>query len=164
MKIPRPTDSTKPLKDPREAPDFRAQFYPTANGKPAPPLGAQERHDRIVLEFLAAYYLINQSHERLQNIRAQAPSEERQLQERAALQDLEVTLRNRDALEDLYVPSGIIAEPVMKEGSAVDVRFTFGDVTSAGQRRNLSRFSSAYITIAVPKLGKVKGRKPTRKR
>jgi len=154
----------KPLMDPREAPDFRDGFYPTANGKPAPAPGASEPHDRLALEFLAAYYEINCGYARLLEVRAEAPSENRQHRERAALQEIETTLRNRDALEDFYAPYGIIAEPVMKEGSAVDVRFTFGDVNSAGQRRNQPRFSSAYITIAAPQRGKIKGRKPTRKR
>ena len=146
------------MMDPREAPDFLAAFYPTANGKPAPPPGASEPHDRLALEFLAAYYTINRGYARLLEIRAEAPSENRQHRERAALQEIETALRNRDALEDSYAPYGIIAEPIMKEGSAVDVRFTFGDVNSAGQRRNQPRFSSAFITIPLPRGVKTKGR------
>jgi hypothetical protein len=135
--------------DPREAPDFRAGLYPTANAKPAPPPGATEPHDQLMLEFLAAYWEINRAHARLLEVRAQAPSET-QPQERAALQQIETALRHRDALEDFYAPYGIIAEPIMKDGSAMDIRFTFGDTDSAGQKRNQPRFSSAFITIPLP--------------
>jgi hypothetical protein len=38
----------------------------------------------------------------------------------------------------------------MQEGRAVDVRLTFGNVDSAGQKRNQPRFSSAFITIPLP--------------
>ena len=163
MSIPRRPDSIGPLTDPREAPGFRADFYPTANGKAPPPPGSPDPHDRLVLDFLSAYYQINRGYARLLEIRAEAPSEERQQRERVALQEIETTLRTRDALEDFYAPCGIIAEPVMKEGSAVDVRFTFGDVDSTGQKRNQPRFSSTFITIPRPQGVKVKGSKPPRK-
>ena len=150
MNIPRRPDTIAPLTDPRVTPDFRAEFYPTANGKPAPPPGASEPHDRLTLEFLAAYWEINRAYAHLLEVRAEAPSEKRQQQERAALQEIETALRNRDALEDFYAPYGIIAEPAMKEGYATDIRFTFGDVDSAGQKRNQPRYSSAFITIPLP--------------
>jgi hypothetical protein len=158
MSIPRPPD--RPMLDPREAPDFHAEFHPTANGKPAPLPGASEPHDRLALDFLAAYYEINRGYAHLLAIRAERPSERRPDRERAALQAIEIALRNRDELEDFYAPYGIIAEPVLQEGIAVDVRFTFGDVDSAGHKRNQPHFSSTFITIPLPPGVKLNGRKP----
>ncbi len=138
------------LPDPRASADFRAEFYPTANGSPVPPIAPAESNDRIAREFLAAYYEINCRYAGLLEVRAEPLSEDGNYRERAILQEIETALRKRDALEDQYAPLGIIAEPVMKEGRTIDVRFTFGNVDLEGRRRNQPRFSSAVITIPMP--------------
>jgi len=140
----------RPLPDPRESADFRSAYFPTANGHPAPPADVAEFNPRMTLEFLAAYYEINCLADRLMQVRAEPPSEARQQRERATLQAIDTALRRRDALEDRFAPHGIIAEPVMQNGYAVDIRFTFGNVTGTGQTRNTPRFSSAFITIPLP--------------
>jgi hypothetical protein len=138
------------LPDPRKAPDFHADFYPTANGKATPPARSTDANHKLVLEFLAAYYEINRRYARLSRIRAQRPSANRQRRERESLTEIEAALRHRDELEDRYTPHGLVAEPVMKNGFAVDLQFTFGNVDSEGRARNQARFSSATIQIALP--------------
>jgi hypothetical protein len=150
MSIPCKPDTMAPLADPRERPEFRAEFYPSAGGQLPPEPGAPDPHDRVKLEFLGAYYAINRAQDHLAGVRTQVPGESRKQLERAALEQVECALRDRDALEDFYAPYGIIAEPVMQEGRAVDVRFTFGDVDAEGRKRNQPRFSSAFINIPLP--------------
>src|SRR5215212_4009829 len=90
----------KNFEDPRHCADFLPQFYPTANGSDAPPVESSGQNDRIVLEFLAAYYLLNCQYSRLLEVRKQPASPERNDAERKCLQDVERVLIIRDALED----------------------------------------------------------------
>src|SRR5580765_8509775 len=122
------TDMQSGFEDPRSRSGFLPQFYPTANGKNAPPAGATERNDRIILEFLAAYYDLNSHYSRLLETRKNPESPELSKAERKRLQAIEKGLILRDSLEDRYAPFGVIAEPVVHAGFTVDVKFSFGNV------------------------------------
>src|SRR5438093_8024660 len=95
------------FEDPRSRSDFRREYYPKANGRDAPPEDSPERNDRIMLEFLAAYYRLNCEYDRLGDVRKKPASEERAQQEREQLQAIEKVLIVRDGLEDRYAPLGV---------------------------------------------------------
>jgi len=63
--------------DPRRCADFLPQFYPSANGKEAPSADGTDQNDRIVLEFLAAYYRLNREYYRFLEVRRLPASAQR---------------------------------------------------------------------------------------
>lgn len=137
--------------DPRKATDFNPRWYPKADGRDAPACDSTDPHDRIRLQFLAAYYELNRSYARLMQLRRAAPKKPGtpQAGEAAALKQIEAILRRRDALEDRYACLGVIAEPVMQKGFTVDVTFSFGTERRATDIQG-GGYSSAYITIPLP--------------
>jgi hypothetical protein len=143
--------STAPLmmEDPRSRPDFMARYYPLANGKKAPALCCEEQNDRIMLEFLAAYYFLNCAHAKLVEIRAAASSTPSDA-ERAYLPEVDKLLIFRDELEDRYAPRGVLAQPVIKDGFTLDVRFSFGNADSRGRPRTDLFRLTAHIPIPLP--------------
>jgi hypothetical protein len=137
--------------DPRSRSGFLSHYYPSANGKPAPPADSTERNDLIMLEFLAAYYEINREYARLLEVRKEPESPERSAAERERLQAIESVLILRDGLEDRYAPFGVIAEPVVKDGFTVDLKVSFGNVNAAGKLRSELYTITAYVPIPWPK-------------
>jgi len=137
------------LEDPRSRPEFLSHYYPSANGKDPPAVNAAGRNEQIMLEFLAVYYRLNCAYARLCEVRKTA-SPERSQQERECMQAIEKVLILRDALEDRYAPYGVIAEPVAREGFAVDVEFSFGSVDAAGRPRSELYTITAYVPIPLP--------------
>src|SRR5215467_3454687 len=99
------------FEDPRARSDFRAKYYPTANGREAPPVDASGRNQRVILEFLAAYYQLNSPYATLLQVRKKPKSPRRTSTEAEHLQAIEKVLIARDRLEDRYAPCGVIAEP-----------------------------------------------------
>ena len=137
--------------DPRSRSGFLPQFYPSANGKAAPPVDAAEQNDRITLEFLAAYYEINREYERLLEVRKIPDSRQRSEAERERFQAIEKVLIVRDGLEDQYAPFGVIAEPVVRDGFTVDLRVSFGNVDAAGRQRSDLYTITTFVPIPMPK-------------
>ena len=150
MKTPPQSKSSGSFEDPRNSRDFVARLYPKTNGGEAPSADAPGLNDRLVLQFLAAYYQINSRYTRLRKVREQKASVRRDQREREALQAIEVALRHRDALEDRYAPYGVIAEAVVKDGFAVDVKFSFGNTDAAGRLRSDLYKITAYVPIPMP--------------
>jgi hypothetical protein len=141
------------VRDPRGAAGFHQGWYPSANGGEAPAAGARDRNERIQIEFLAVYYELNVGYAALLEVRAARSGEGRCGAERRQLRGIERGLRRRDALEDHYAPLGVVAEPVMREGFAVDVRFTFGNVDASGRLRTEGYVTSAYVALPVRRHG-----------
>jgi hypothetical protein len=137
------------FEDPRRSHDFLPQYYPKANGKDAP-IDAVERNDRLVLEFLAAYYDLNCEYARLLHVRAEPASIKRQEAERKSLQAVERLLIVRDRLEDKYAPFGVIADPFVEDGFTVNLIFSFGNVDAAGRRRSEEYTITARVPIPLP--------------
>ena len=107
-------------------------------------------NERVVREFLGAYYDIDVRATELRRVREARGFRRVNSDERAALQALEAALRCRDELEDRHAPRGVVAEPVLREGITVDVRFTFGHINAAGKPRLHKIVSSAFISIPLP--------------
>jgi len=124
-------------------------LYPTADGEPGPARNSKDRNARVKAEFLAAYHSLNCCYGDLLEIRRKQINDPAR-DERAALRKIETALRLRDQLEDRYAPYGVIAEPIMEHGFAVDVKFSFGSVRSMAQRNAQVFSSSAYISIPQP--------------
>jgi hypothetical protein len=145
-------DTNQPTgsEDPRRRIDFQPQHYPRANGQGAPPLDATGQNDRITLAFLAAYYDLNCAYSRLLEVRNRPDSPERSVAEREQLQAIEKVLILRDACEDRYAPFGVIAEPVVQRGFAVDMKLSFGNVDAAGGPRSDLYTVTAYVPIPLP--------------
>jgi hypothetical protein len=139
-----------PINDPRGQPGFQSAHYPKANGKEPPPANAEDRNDRIVLEFLSVYYALNREQAKLRDVRNNAASPQQTAAERERLQAIEKVLIQRDGLENKYAPLGIIAEPVVENGFTVDIKFTFGSVNAAGRLRGVPMTSSSTIPIRLP--------------
>jgi len=137
--------------DPRSRDGYLPQYYPTANGRHAPPADAAERNDRITLDFLAAYYELNREYARLREVRQQPDSPERNEADRERLQAIEKVLILRDGLEDRYAPLGVIAEPVVKDGFTVDLKVSFGNVDAAGRQRSDLYTITTFVPIPLPK-------------
>jgi len=142
--------------DPRHGEGFRPEFYPTANGKPAPALDAVRQNERIVLELLAAYYHLNCEYSRLLDVRKRVASSDRVEAERKCLQELEKVLIVRDGLEDRYAPFGVIAEPKVRGGFTADLKISFGNLDAAGRRRSDLYTLTAYLPIPLPAGTKLK--------
>ncbi|MCI0746448.1 MAG: hypothetical protein L0Y58_13680 [Verrucomicrobia subdivision 3 bacterium] len=138
------------LEDPRARPDFRPEHFPTANGKSAPSPDGRGPNDQKILEFLSVYYRLNCEHAKLLESRGMADSAGGPQTERERMQAIERILVIRDGLEDQYAPMGTIAEPVVRGGFTVDVKFTFGNVNRAGRLRGAAMVSSATIPIRLP--------------
>jgi hypothetical protein len=149
MTTPRQPKGTGSFQDPRSSQDFRPRLYPKANGGEAPPADSPDANDRLVLQFLAAYYEINCRYASLREVREQKGSVHDDQREREALQAIEVSLQHRDALEDRYAPHGVIAEPVVKAGFAVDVKFSFGNADATGRPRSDLYKITAYVPIPI---------------
>ena len=132
--------------DPRDRRDFCERFYPKANGRMAPASYAKGRNERTVLEFLAAYYDLNCAYHGVLEARKTGDA----AAEREQLRAMEQVLIVRDALEDRYAPLGVIAETVVHDGFAVDVRFSFGDVDAAGRRRTDRYRLAAFLPVPLP--------------
>jgi hypothetical protein len=145
-----PNNMQSNFEDPRGCADFLPQFYPTANAKDAPPADSPGQNERIVLEFLAAYYHLNCQYSRLLEVRKEPASPERKEAERKCLQDVEKVLIVRDALEDRYAPLGIIADPAVQDGFTADLKISFGNVDAAGRRREDHYTLTAYVPIPMP--------------
>jgi hypothetical protein len=146
-----PQNTQSHFADPRRDGDFVPEYYPRANGQEAPPLDATEQNDRIVLEFLAAYYHLNCEYSRLLELRKEANSAERSQAERKSLQAIEKVLIVRDALEDRCAPLGVIAEPVVKDGFTTNLKISFGNVDAEGRNRSDLYTLTAYVPVPLPK-------------
>jgi hypothetical protein len=157
--IPSPETSFPIGLDPRRLPGFVASLFPLANGAP-PSASADPRNDEVVMAFLLAYYEINLRWKALRAVRDRAGERDVLQEERAALQAIEAALRQRDELEDRYAPYGIIAEPIMEDGFARDIQFTFGSVNAAGRFRAEPIVSSATLSFQVPEKRRRSGVKP----
>jgi hypothetical protein len=138
------------VEDPRGRGDFRPEFYPKANGGDDPPPEATSRNDRIRIEFRAVYYRLNCEYARLQEARASAESSGRAKMESECLRAIEKILILRDGLEDHHAAFGVICEPVVTNGYAMDLKFTFGDVTATGRLRSVPLESSGAVAIRLP--------------
>lgn len=138
--------------DPRKARDFNPDWYPKADGGAPPACDASERQDRIRLQFLAVYYQLNQSYADLLAVRGkrQRGATDRKANEPAALRKIEKLLCERDALEDEFAAYGIIAEPVLKKGFTIDVKFHFGTAPPRANDLQGMFYSSTFITIPLP--------------
>lgn len=145
--------------DPRLSPGFVAPLFPSANGAP-PSASADPRNDEVVMAFLAAYYELNVRWMELRSVRGRAGEPGFPQDERKALQAIEAALRQRDELEDRYAPYGIIAEPIMEDGMARDLQFTFGSVNLAGRFRAQPIVSTANLSFQVPDKNRRPGMKP----
>jgi hypothetical protein len=158
--LPVPEHSLASSPDPRTCPGFLPILFPLANGGPPPTTSADPRNDQIVMAFLAAYYEINVRWMELRAVRSCLETPERGQQERAALQAIESALCQRDELEDRWAPHGIIAEPIMEDGIARDILFTFGSVNAAGRFRAQPIVSAANLSFQVPEKSRRHGLKP----
>jgi hypothetical protein len=148
-----------PIVDPRVHPDFIPSLFPLANGA-APVASADPRNDQVVLAFLAAYYELNVRWNELRELRSRPDQPDFGHCERTTLQGIETALRRRDELEDRFAPFGIIAEPVLKDGIALDIQFTFGSVNAAGRFRAQPVVSSGNLTFTIPPKPRRTGLKP----
>jgi hypothetical protein len=79
-----------------------------------------------------------------------AESPDRAKMESECLHALEKILILRDGLEDHYAAFGVISEPVVTNGYAMDLKFTFGDVTATGRLRSVPLESSGAVAIRLP--------------
>jgi hypothetical protein len=127
--------------DPRTDPAFQPQHFPLCDGGAPPPVGTGDRTGRRQIEFLAAYYRLNQLLARLEAIRAGTTSGD----ELAALREIQGAIRERDAIEDRYEAEGFIGEPVMEGLYYRDIEFTH-----ALSRRFYSPTVSSRFSLSLP--------------
>jgi hypothetical protein len=132
--------------DPRSQPGFQPEHFPLCDGGAAPPVGTTDRIERRQIEFLAAYYRLNQLIARLEALRSGAVRED----ERSVLREIQYAIRERDDLEDKYEPEGFIGEPIMDGIYYADVEFTHARSRQFYQPMVSSRFS---LSIPMPPPG-----------
>ncbi|MSU62692.1 MAG: hypothetical protein EXS31_09890 [Pedosphaera sp.] len=136
--------------DPRESAGFASEYFPTTNGKESPVASSSDRNSRIMGEFAAAYYDINRQYAKLLQIRAEPPRTGMADREREQMQNLERALRSRDELEDRCAPLGVIVEPVMRAGFAIDLKCGFGNVDALGRTRSELVIITGSVPIPLP--------------
>ncbi|MDB6151585.1 MAG: hypothetical protein JWL90_38 [Chthoniobacteraceae bacterium] len=105
--------------DPRFSADFDASLLPICDGGSLPSSFSVDPNDRLIIEFAAAYYLMNKAL-RLAEAARRARDQEAEL---AALRDLRSASHARDALEDRCAPTGFFAEPVFENDRYVELHF-----------------------------------------
>jgi hypothetical protein len=150
---PRPRLAPKPrFIDPRRQKGFNPAWLPTVNGKPFSAGLSRAREEQLKRDFAAAYYALNRAYAALLGIRAEPERAPRRTsRERSQLKRIESALRRRDALEDHCAPLGVIAEPSMNSGYAVDLTVTFGNMDGAGKpRTDAIELSSALVPLPLP--------------
>jgi hypothetical protein len=110
------------------------------------------RNQRLQRDFLAVYYNLNRENARLLEIRSRPMSRaRREKEERAQLRRIDHALQRRDALEDHCAPLGVIAEPAMRDGFAVDLALTFGNADAQGRpRTDKIQIFSTFIPVPLP--------------
>jgi hypothetical protein len=135
------------VRDPRTQPAFHPALLPQANGGAPPAVGTRDSIERIKIQFLSVYYHLNIGYAELLQVRASQPESKGDAAEHRILRRIERVLRQRDALEDHYAPRGIMAEPVMRHGFAVDLQFTFGTVNAQGRPRSDGFRMSGYMAL-----------------
>ena len=118
-------------------------------------IGASASNERITNELLATYYYLNCEFCRLREVRQQSPSPERAAAERERLQAIERVLIVRDGLEDFYAPLGVIAEPIVKDGFAVELKITFGNSDASGRPHQNLYTITADVPIPLPRRMKI---------
>jgi hypothetical protein len=129
--------------DPRALPDFQPAFFPLCDGADAPPPGTTNPTARRKIEFLAAYYRLNQLHARLQAIRREPSTGDKH----SLLREIQFAIRDRDNVEDKYEPEGFLGEPVMEGPFYTNIKFTHARSRQFYRPLASSRFS---IRIPVP--------------
>jgi hypothetical protein len=140
------TPRARPNADPRLRPGFQPEHFPLCDGT-APPLpDTTDRVQRRQIEFLAAYYRLNQLHARLQAIRHSSSHED----EKVVLREIQNAIRDRDTLEDRYEPEGFLAEPLMQGAFCSSIRFTHAQSHHFHQPLVSSRFT---LSISLPPPG-----------
>src|SRR5262245_11089116 len=103
--------SPNPLfRDPRLSPDFDESAMPLVEGGSLPPIGTEDGHDLLMIEFSAIYYQMNLALNCVDQARDAGDPES----ERLALEHLCRVSQLRDELEDGCAPQGFYAEPIME--------------------------------------------------
>lgn len=126
------------FKDPRCQTGFLPDFLPLSDLGDPPLINPLGRNDRIRLEFLSLYYEINVA---FASIGGDCDSTER-----ACLEvELDTLQHARAMLEDFYAPLGIIAEPTLVRGFAVNLAFTFPDESRWFQQRQATGPTRAVL-------------------
>jgi hypothetical protein len=133
------------LKDPRVSDTFQPYFFPLSDLSEFPPGNPEKKNNRIRLEFLILYYEINLVSARLIDPKVRTDSEKQRSE-----QQLKSLRRDLQQLEDYYAPLGVIAEPRIAKGFAVNLTFTFPDESrwfheqaATGRRNAELKFSRA---------------------
>ncbi len=127
-----------------------SEYFPTTNGLESPDASSSDRNSRIMGEFAEAYYEINRRYAKLLQLRAKSLPTGMAVQEREQMQNLEQALKSRDELEDRYAPLGVIVEPVMRAGFAVDLKCGFGNVDEQGRKRSELVTITGSVPIPLP--------------
>jgi len=96
--------------DPRLRRGFDPVAWPLCNGNSGPVPGATDLYERRCVEFLAAYYRLNQFNRRLLVARQNSAPDKKIRSIVARINAATVAL---EKLEDRYAPMGFFGEPVM---------------------------------------------------
>src|SRR4029453_5012907 len=139
-----PFEPSDAFVDPRTADGFRAQFWPSRTAEDDPAIGADDRHERRCIEFLAAYYEVNCRQKELMDARATGASESEIATRLKAVAD---AIEAVDKLEDRYAPVGFYGEPKMDGVFYRSIGFNRPELP-----RILSPASNQSSHIAVPGL------------
>lgn len=132
--------------DPRLGSVFFPQFMPLCDLEEPPSVNATQPNDRVRLEFLSVYYHLNLALAK----RLSAP-EDLTAAARSALQDeIARWLTTRDQLEDRHAPYGVIAEPTVEKGFAVNLAFTFPTESRWFHEQRSKRAWEARLEFKVP--------------
>lgn len=140
-----------PSNDPRTEPGFAPECFPACNGQALPQMvDLSDRNGRILLEFAIAYYELNREYRALVAVRNLLAADTRFVQEQTQLRRIEASLRRRDELEDFYAPFGVIVEPQMKDGMAVNLVCSFGNQFASGRQRSEWVTLTAAAPVPLP--------------
>lgn len=127
--------------DPRLRSDFKAEFLPRCDGGALPFIETSDRYERLMIEFAAAYYALNEAITRLESAR-RAKLSEADLE--AALQAATEASGSRDALEDRCAVEGFFAEPKMEKELYVDLEFMWAG-KSKRPRIHRQEFKAKFV-------------------
>lgn len=106
-----PPEPAPDFRDPRLRRGFQVAAWPLCNGNLAPLPGTSDLHERRCIEFLAAYYRLNELNQRLVAARENSAPKD---SIRSLLSNIDKATVALEKLEDRYVSIGFFGEPVME--------------------------------------------------
>jgi hypothetical protein len=132
--------------DPRLSPNFDPTYLPLCEGFLPPEPETEHPIEQRMLEFVAAYYRLNECYDRLRLARLGSSQES----PAHILEDIDKAVHARDALEDRLSPEGFYAEAIVEGVLTVDLVFSHALKKHVSPAQVVQSSFSLYVPMPPP--------------